>query len=249
MLGGVLTKLIVLTLTLPFFSTLSAIDLQLVSETAEELATITSDQIPPDPDYLAVAALIKQLHMLHLPCGNTCKSSRRDRKNMPSLTSEVVTDQEAEQIALDLVLASKSYDVPLQTVLATAFQESGFRRHALGSSSECGLFQQTTIYYSDRIGYPVVEERETPRSFTLKGTPLKGSEALCAWLLNSNNAAWQYARLYHYLLPRYGDNWPARYNGSSRKWAYQDKHYRLEKKFSAYIKAYKSGSNLEHFKF
>jgi len=174
----------------------------------------------PSADVIAVADAISAVHVDAPTCGGYCTSSRRDRSNIPDYSSFVVTDKEALVAAFAIVEASEMYDVPLPSMLATAYQESHFRRLAIGGGTECGMFQQSSHYADWESEH--VESREPITE--LDG--YDGEEAICAYFHDPTNSAWQFAVQYHRLYERWGDNWPRHYNGGADKIRYQEDHYR-----------------------
>ena len=176
----------------------------------------------------AVAELICEVHADRPTCGSYCTSDRRDRRNLPDYGETIVDEVECWDIARILVSGAIDYDVPLDEVLATAYQESHFRRYAIGNGSECGLFQQTT----HRIRWSSDEVEGMGRA------PFEQSEEICRYLLRPENAMWHFALKYRHEFAQSGEHWSAYYNGGVNMWGYQERHERYRERFVLYLEDY-----------
>jgi hypothetical protein len=140
----------------------------------------------------------------------------------------VVGETECWDYARILVATAQEYRVPLDSMLAAAYQESRFREPALGSGTECGMFQQTTHHIRWNSEHVPGMAR----------APLSEETEICAYLLRLENAAWHFALKYHHERAQVGNNWPAYYNGGAGMWGYQGRHYNYRARFTAFIEDY-----------
>lgn len=176
----------------------------------------------------AVAELICEVHADRPRCGSYCTSDRRDRRNVPDYGDTVMSEVECWDTARILVYGSIDYEVPLDEVLATAYQESHFRRYAMGGGSECGMFQQTT----HRIRWSSEEVEDMGRA------AFHESEDICRYLLQPENAMWHFALKYRHELSQSGENWSAYYNGGVNMWGYQQRHEGYRERFALFLEEY-----------
>jgi hypothetical protein len=102
-------------------------------------------------------------------------------------------------------------------VLAVAFQESRFTKEAVGSSGECGLYQQIPKWLPNKE----VREMDYDRS--------------CEYLKNPYSGTREFINTYRHLKKRYKQDWPCHYNQGivcgARGYAYLKNHYRLRRQF------------------
>ena len=102
-------------------------------------------------------------------------------------------------------------------VLAVAFQESRFTKEAIGSSGECGLYQQIPKWLPNK------QVRE-----------MKYNEA-CEYLKNPYTGTREFINTYRHLEKRYKYDWPCHYNQGivcgKRGYAYLKSHYRYRRQF------------------
>lgn len=184
---------------------------------------------PEDPpEVAAVASLIREIHVAHPRCGSYCTSTRRDRAGIPDYSDTVVQEVDCWDTARLLVAGSNQYGVPLDEVLATAHQESNFRELAIGSGTECGMFQQSTTF----VRWTSAERPELAR------IPIEGSEEVCRYLLHTENAMFHFAVKYHHERRQSGGSWSAYYNGGPNMWAYMRRHEALRDRFGRYVERY-----------
>lgn len=176
----------------------------------------------------AVATLICDVHESQPTCGSQCTSSRRDRRHVPDYADFVVAPPVCWDVARVLVAAAHDYLVPLDELLATAYQESRFRPVALGSGTECGMFQQATHHI--RFGSEHVPH--------MSRAPHGDDFDVCTYLLRPENAAWHFALKYHHEVAQSGDNWSAYYNGGTDMWGYQQRHETYRERFVAFLEHY-----------
>jgi hypothetical protein len=181
-----------------------------------------------DPDDVAaVAALICEIHVARPRCGGFCTSTRADRRDIPYYGDTVVEEVDCWDTARLLVAGAEAYDVPLPDLLATAYIESTFRELAIGSGTECGMFQQSTRWIrwaSDDIG--------------VTRMPFATGQDTCRYLLRTENALLHFAIKYHHERRQSGANWAAHYNGSANMWTYKRRHDGLRVRFARYVDAY-----------
>ncbi|MFT6396275.1 MAG: hypothetical protein ACJAYU_001018 [Bradymonadia bacterium] len=176
----------------------------------------------------AVAELICEVHADRPRCGSYCTSDRRDRRDISDHSDTVMNEVDCWDTARILVYGSVDYQVPLDEVLATAYQESHFRRYALGNGSECGMFQQTT----HRIRWSSDEVDNMGRA------PFEESEDICGYLLQPENAMWHFALKYRHERAQSGENWSAYYNGGVNMWGYQQRHEGYRERFGLFLEDY-----------
>ncbi len=176
----------------------------------------------------AVAELICEVHADRPHCGSYCTSDRRDRRNIPDYSDTVMNEADCWDTARILVYGAIDYGIPLDEVLATAYQESHFRRYALGGGSECGMFQQTT----HRIRWSSDEVEGMGRA------AFQESEDICAYLLQPENAMWHFALKYRHEHAQSGENWSAYYNGGVNMWGYQRRHEGYRERFGLFLEDY-----------
>ena len=184
----------------------------------------------------AVAELICEVHADRPQCGSYCTSDRRDRRDIPDYSDTTVEEVDCWDTARILVFGALDYDVPLDEVLATAYQESHFRRYALGNGSECGLFQQTT----HRIRWSSDEVDNMGRA------AFDGSQTICEYLLHPENAMWHFALKYRHEHAQNGENWSAYYNGGVNMLGYQQRHENYRERFVAFLEDYVSANDAEN---
>ncbi len=201
----------------------AALNVRLLAE-SEQLRLLEGET----PEVEAVAALICDVHESRPRCGSQCTSTRRDRRHVPDYSDFVVEPVICWDVARVLVAAAHDYEVPLDELLATAYQESRFRPVALGSGSECGLFQQATHH----IRYASANVEHMGR------VPHGDRIDVCTYLLRPENAAWHFALKYHHEVAQSGRNWSAYYNGGHDMWGYQDRHESYRARFGAFLEDY-----------
>ena len=194
-----------------------------------------------DPLVFAATAAVLTIHKAQPECGNYCTSFRQYRRHIPDYSGYIVTEDEAWTIAESMVRTHRSYNIPLEEVMATAYQESRFRRRAIGYGTECGMYQQSTTYFWwGSRDEEIVGSREPLVSLEIESDDgaiitLEDGEAQCAYLFDLDNAGWQFAMKYHYLHGRYGSNWATHYNGGPEKHRYQNDHDRYAQRLAAHI--------------
>ena len=102
-------------------------------------------------------------------------------------------------------------------VLAVAFQESRFTKEAIGSSGECGLYQQIPKWLPKKE----LREMDYDQSCELLKNPYSGTK--------------EFINTYRHLEKRYHKDWPCHYNQGincgKRGYAYMKNHYRLRRQF------------------
>lgn len=164
-------------------------------------------------------------------CRHYCTDERRE--GAPDRSDYVVTPEDAEAMA-EAMLAHP--EVPLHTFLGTAAHESAFQRYAVGSSGECGIYQQNARFVPEYLAIENgCEERGECSTAALS--------AICDDLQDPAVAvevfAWQYTRLTERFTESY---WECAYNqGSSTltrmssRWScnpdgreYQEENHRFE---------------------
>lgn len=202
----------------------------ITSEDTDALAfrdDITAEHATEDDSFLvwAVAQSILEIHVNQGQCGSYCSSERRDRDDILDRAEFVLTPDYAWEMARVIVHTSHEYNVPLGEVWATARQESVFHPYALGSGTECGMFQQSTAWIRWDSPYFDESREELDRYTATWGAELEGQEAICAYLLDPYNAGFHFALKYHHNIGRHGEaNWSAYYNSGPSMWRYQRDH-------------------------
>lgn len=186
-------------------------------------------------DTAAVAELICEVHATRPPCGRQCRSDRTDRAHLPDRSSYVVDEATCWDLARILVAGAHDYDVPIDVLLAVAYQESRFREYALGAGTECGMFQQTTTHIR-------WASEHVPR---MARVALPGDE-VCGYLLRPENAVWHFALKYHHERAQTGSNWAAYYNGGPNMWAYQRSVRTLSARFAGWLEAHAESTGLRY---
>lgn len=235
--------------------TLLTILILLLSTPAWATNPSENPEVPEDVLVDFVTEAVMAVHVDGPECGGYCTSNRRDRDELPDWSDSTISEAEARLMAEAMVWTSDQYNVPLEEVMATAYQESRFRYMAIGGGTECGMFQQTSLYfrwdaYDD--DHPV-ESREPVREVTVKvegdhftvevGDDYDGDSYYedtgilgCAYLLNPYNAGWQFALKYHYYVDRFGEwDWSRHYNGGADQHGYAERHRSYQSRFLAYL--------------
>lgn len=182
-----------------------------------------------------IAQSIMVIHENQSECESSCTSIRGYRENIPDMSEFVVTPEIAWMTSRAIVNAFVNYDVPVEEIWATSYQESRFRTHAIGGGRECGMLQQTTNYI--RWSSSLVEdfeEREEVYEWFHEELYLEDEEAICMYLLEPSNALWHFGLKYHHEVAQNGENWSAHYNSGSGMWRYQDDHNRYLRYFNSY---------------
>ena len=102
-------------------------------------------------------------------------------------------------------------------VLAVAFQESRFTKEAIGTSGECGLYQQIPKWLPNKE----LRDREYDET--------------CKYLKDPYTGTKEFINTYKYLQKRYKQDWPCHYNEGikcgRRGYAYMKNHYRYRRQF------------------
>jgi len=102
-------------------------------------------------------------------------------------------------------------------VLAVAYQESRFTKEAMGSSGECGLYQQIPKWLPNKE----LRKMKYNDSCKLLKDPYSGTK--------------EFINTYRHLKKRYKQDWPCHYNQGivcgARGYAYLKNHYRLRRQF------------------
>lgn len=164
-------------------------------------------------------------------CGHVCTDSRRE--DAPDRSAYVMPRHEAREFGESIVRASETYGVAVEDYLAAAWHETRFKRWAVGSGGECGLFQQLPRYMR-------------PESVR---TELDSYETRCDWLQDIANSVLAFSLNARNKIDRFGDAWSCAYNqGSStlerseEGWTcsidgqdYRDRHEMLARRFGREI--------------
>jgi len=134
-------------------------------------------------------------------CRHYCTDERR--AGAPDRSDYVVTHEDALAMAGAML---QHPEVPLHTLLGTAAHESAFQRYAVGSSGECGIYQQNARFVPEYLALANgCEERGECSAAALS--------AICDDLQDPAVAvevfAWQYARLNERFTESY---WECAYN-------------------------------------
>ena len=212
------------------------------------------------PEQVLVESVMEAIMTYHdgsPECGNYCTSDRRDRSLFPDWSGVSISEEDARYMAEAMVWTSDQYGVPLDEIMATAFQESTFRYMAIGSGTECGLYQQTTRYFRweaydedhpvesrEPVNHVSVEVGEDLVSVQVgEGYPGHSyyedtGEIGCAYLLDPYNAGWQMALKYHYYVERFGEHeWSRFYNGGPNQHGYAARHRSYRQRFQSYLES------------
>lgn len=202
-----------------------------------------------------VVEAIQSYHEGEPQCGEYCTSERADREFLPDWSSSAMNADEILLTADAIVWTSTEFDIPLEVVMAAAFQESSFRYMSVGRGTECGLFQQTTRYfrwdaYEGEDGVsgrdPVYEYTveiegdvvsiEVPSNYSGHDPRVDVGAIGCAYLLDPYNAGWQFALKYHHYVDQVGDyDWAREYNSGPRQMEYARRHHSLREGFASFI--------------
>lgn len=229
--------------------------LLLISTSAWATNPTETPEVPEEVLVEHVTRAIMTVHQDQPECGSYCTSSRRDRAALPDWSDSVISEEEARYMAEAIVWTSEQYNVPLDEVLATAYQESRFRYMAVGGGTECGMFQQTTLYFRWEAydeDHPA-ESREPVNEVSVKvesdiltievpdnysgHSYYEDTGALaCAYLLDPYNAGWQFALKYHHYIDRFGEyDWSRHYNGGPDQYGYANRHRSYQSQYIAYL--------------
>ena len=162
------------------------------------------------------------LWMLHTPMKNFIEYDAikvtdtyriLDKYEYISDSDKYLISDAIEKTSIDKELSKEEKAI----VLAVAFQESRFTKEAMGSSGECGLYQQIPKWLPNK------ELREMEYDET------------CELLKNPYSGTKEFINTYRHLKKRYHKEWPCHYNQGincgKRGYAYMKNHYRLRRQF------------------
>lgn len=158
------------------------------------LLTITTPALADDYPVDVVADAIRAWADDH-ECGWYCTDARRD--GAPDRSDDVVTSEEADELAQLFVDAAVETGIPVAIYMAVSWHESNWQTYAVGAGGECGIFQQTRRYMRPE------EIREE----------LGESEAICDWLQVPANAVLAFSTVALRRMGQFdGDDWLCGYH-------------------------------------